>query len=50
MVTAKEIEIARRAWVAVRGTKQEASAKSDLLVLIAQAKRDHAASAGRGAS
>jgi hypothetical protein len=50
MVTSKDIEAARRLYVAARGTARENEAKTDLLVLIEQAKREHRMRSGGGVS
>lgn len=41
MVTAQDLENARRIWVAAMGTDRGQAAKTDYMVLLAQAKREH---------
>lgn len=41
MITALDIEKARRAYVAAIGTSREEQARKDMETLIAQAKREH---------
>lgn len=41
MITSKDLEYARRVWVAAMGTDRERAAHADYLLLVEQAKREH---------